>query len=110
MELRLLALEHQKLSPPTSMARHASIGYPEEDGAFKRVPMPSFHTSACHKLYQYWPRLRINLNLHGLDPLQFQRQCDEADHSLEHNIAEAAEDFDHLITPEERLRIVMTRQ
>ena len=26
------------------------------------------------------------------------------------DIAEAAEDFDHLITPEERLRIVMTRQ
>lgn len=73
------------------MTRHASVGFPEEDGAFKRVPMPSFHTSASHKLYQYWPRLRINLSLDGFDPLQFQRQCDEADHSLEQNIAEAAE-------------------
>ena len=26
------------------------------------------------------------------------------------DIAEAAEDFDHLITPEERLRIAMSRQ
>jgi hypothetical protein len=91
VEYRLLALEQQKASPPASMARHTSIVYPEEDGAFKRVPMPSFHTSACHKLYQYWPRLRINLSLDGFDPLQFQRQCDEADHSLEQNLAEAAE-------------------
>jgi hypothetical protein len=73
------------------MARHASVGYAEEDGAFKRVPMPSFHTSASHKLYQYWPRLRINLSLDGFDPLQFQRQCDEADHSLEQNLADAAD-------------------
>jgi hypothetical protein len=73
------------------MARHASVGFAEEDGAFKRVPMPSFHTSASHKLYQYWPRLRINLSLDGFDPLQFQRQCDEADHSLEQNLADAAD-------------------
>ena len=73
------------------MARHASVGFSEEDGAFKRVPMPSFHTSASHKLYQYWPRLRINLSLDGFDPLQFQRQCDEADHSLEQNLADAAD-------------------
>jgi hypothetical protein len=73
------------------MTRQTSVGFPEEDGAFKRVPMPSFHTSASHKLYQYWPRLRINLSLDGFDPLQFQRQCDEADHSLEQNLAEAAE-------------------
>lgn len=86
-----MALEQQKASPPGSMTRYASVGFPEEDGAFKRAPMPSFHTSASHKLYQYWPRIRINLKLHGIDPLQFQRQCDEADHSLEHNITEAAE-------------------
>lgn len=73
------------------MTRQASIASTQEDGAFRRAPMPSFHTSAAHKLYQYWPRLRINLSLDGFDPLQFQRQCDEADHNLEHNLAEAAE-------------------
>jgi len=52
--------------------------------------MPPFHTSAAHKIYQYWPRLRINLSLDGFDPLQFQRQCDEADRSLEIGIAEGA--------------------
>lgn len=91
VEFRLAALEQQKQSPSGTMTRHASVAYGDEDGAFKRVPMPSFQTSAAHKLYQYWPRLRINLSLDGFDPLQFQRQCDEADHSLEHNLAEAAD-------------------
>lgn len=73
------------------MPGSASVGLGEEDGAFKRAPMPPFHTSAAHKLYQYWPRLRISLQLDGFDPLQFQRQCDEADHSLEHNLGEASD-------------------
>jgi hypothetical protein len=72
-------------------ARHASTTSPSEDGAFKRMPMPSFHTAASHKIYQYWPRLRINLNLDGFDPLQYQRQCDESDTSLVDNLAEAAQ-------------------
>lgn len=91
VEFRLAQLEQQKgtaLAAPVT--RHPSVGSGEEDGAFKRVPMPPFHTSAAHKIYQYWPRLRINLSLDGFDPLQFQRQCDEADRSLELNISEAA--------------------
>ncbi|KAK6430943.1 hypothetical protein LTR95_012898 [Oleoguttula sp. CCFEE 5521] len=55
-------------------------------------------------MYQYWPRLRINLSLDGFDPLQYQRQCDvssmygvkwlspqEADTSLVDGIADAAQ-------------------
>nr|OQO28432.1 hypothetical protein B0A51_02981 [Rachicladosporium sp. CCFEE 5018] len=82
-----------------SKARHT-----DDDGAFQRIPMPNFHTAASHKMYQYWPRLRINLSLDGFDPLQYQRQCDvssvfsvkwlspqEADASLVDGIADAAQ-------------------
>ncbi|OQN95401.1 hypothetical protein B0A48_18580, partial [Cryoendolithus antarcticus] len=31
-------------------------------------------------MYQYWPRLRINLSLDGFDPLQYQRHCKLNDH------------------------------
>ncbi|KAM0722515.1 hypothetical protein Q7P37_001956 [Cladosporium fusiforme] len=100
MELRLAALEQQKTSSPSTMTRQPSVASAQEDGAFKRAPMPMFHTSAAHKLYQYWPRLRINLALDGFDPLQYQRSSDEDDHALEQNLAEAAEATvrPHLVT------------
>lgn len=91
MESRLIKLEHQQ-SPPNTVPKKANTGsLADEDGAWKRVPMPSFHTAAAHKLFQYWPRLQINLTLPGFNVLQYQRQSDEIEHGLLQNISDAAE-------------------
>jgi hypothetical protein len=79
IESRLSALEQRSPAEPASLAT-LSAGH---GGTFESAHMPSFHTSAAHKMYQYWPRLRINLTLQDFDPLQFQHQASRKDTALQ---------------------------
>ncbi|EXJ74467.1 uncharacterized protein A1O5_02763 [Cladophialophora psammophila CBS 110553] len=77
IETRLQALDQGRIDPSfaTTPAQEVAV--------IKTWPrVPDFHHAAAHKMFNYWSRLRINLDIPGLQPLKFLGQVDDNDSGL----------------------------
>ncbi|KAH0829448.1 hypothetical protein FOPE_10216 [Fonsecaea pedrosoi] len=77
IETRLQALDHGR----TDCALAASPA--QETSVIKLWPqVPQFHHAAAHKMFNYWTNLRLNLDIPGLEPLEYVGRVDDNDTGL----------------------------
>lgn len=90
---RLAEIEARLQAIDQSQSDSGSVFSPKESSSVGLPRMPDLHTAAAHKMMQYWPRLRLKMDIPRLEPLQYLRLVDDADEFFYHLHAELSKDY-----------------